>query len=338
MSSIKVTSSQNILSSYLVDGHLCICFINGLGDALLSLPIVNLLTNLYGNRRTYIIAPQDIHDTVYSGLSCHKLFLVVNRESDQLFDKYSEKRNFEIIFNRLILKKPIVWVSLNAYYPLFSIEKWLIEKLNPSQFWSFDRYVNPNNNYMPLKIPMLKQYESIVGLSLSLKKGDRTFNISQQKIIQFNKWIRHEKINSEKIIAVHLDTEKEKMWPKNYWKKLLKLLNESTQATIFVLGKSDKLFRKKKAWIYSFPPKWELQCTALLFSSGFIGIDSCWAHVADAYNKRGIVLFGTTSLEIWGPQGPNLQGIQAVDSRLDSIKPEYVFKKFNLVYSRSHLD
>lgn len=51
----------------------------------------------------------------------------------------------------------------------------------------------------------------------------------------------------------------------------------------------------------------------------FFGIDSCFANIADAHLKKGLVLFGPVNFHEWKPYSKNLKAIRAKAGNLDNI-------------------
>ena len=53
------------------DSEIFILFINGIGDAILTIPLINYLFERFG-KKMIIIAPNDINSYVYSNINCLK--------------------------------------------------------------------------------------------------------------------------------------------------------------------------------------------------------------------------------------------------------------------------
>jgi ADP-heptose:LPS heptosyltransferase len=122
---------------------------------------------------------------------------------------------------------------------------------------------------------------------------------------------------SKRLIAVHAQTRAGKCWPQARWTELGSLLREECE--LVLLGLRGQALSQDSAYL-SAPQGWEKQVAILAHADAFVGIDSCFSHVADAFNLPGVVLYGDAAqAAFWRPKGPALQALIARDGRLESL-------------------
>jgi ADP-heptose:LPS heptosyltransferase len=78
------------------------------------------------------------------------------------------------------------------------------------------------------------------------------------------------------------------------------------------------------------PADWHTHVAVVRRAAAFVGIDSCFAHVADAFGLPGLVLFGPTCAEEWGPAGPALRALPAPARDLGRLPTDAVWRALDL--------
>lgn len=300
------------------DSEIFILFINGIGDAILTIPLINYLFERFG-KKMIIIAPNDINSYVYSNINCLKYSISFNRDCDNPFIKYQS--DIKNLFLEYPKKAHQILISLNAYYPYWQFEDEIRNFYNFDFVYDFEKYNCKNN-----KVPMLFQYLNILGLKIDIERY-RFINIKFDDLNEAKKNCSKISTKYDNIVTIHCDTTFEKEWPKDYWNDFMFSLHQELNCFIFLLGVIRPI--NNYSFIKTIKPDWHKQIAYLKESDYFFGIDSCWAHVADTFNKRGIVLFSKNSdSKVWGPMSKNLHQIVKNDlkefSSLDLIN---YFKK-----------
>jgi hypothetical protein len=119
-------------------------------------------------------------------------------------------------------------------------------------------------------------------------------------------------------VALHTDTAKEKMWALQNWGYLSDALRKRKCMAV-LLGWPSRQLESSSLGVSTRSMSWQRQLAVLSESKLFIGVDSCFAHIADALGIPGLVLFGPTSAGLWGPQGPEVQLIKAPGGRMENL-------------------
>ena len=134
---------------------------------------------------------------------------------------------------------------------------------------------------------------------------------------------------STKIIAVHAETQKGKMWSSDHFIEVLnKFLEREKQYVAFVIGQDYQpldLGKHKERIISCDGLPLPVACALVAQADLFLGVDSCMLHVADLNRVPGVGLFGPTNCQEWGFRfGPH-RHICGTNT-MDDITPENVLK------------
>ena len=320
---------KSISTKIIPNTHVIISLINGLGDSFLALPVIRYIIQLFGSDFVTIWAPIDAIETVFYGLSCNFIPIHFDRYEDKPF--FKEKEDLTRAISILKRKSPLIWIGLNAYYPLWSIENRLRDSLHLKAIWDFGNrpqmFSLPDNN-RGFKKHMREQYFAVIGEPIDNIPSLGKPQVDERCRRKANALIS--KISDKFLgyITIHTDTNSEKSWTLSGWLELAHLFFEYKNLATVALGKPSKSLTQHNSHIFSVPADWHFQTALLEKSTTFVGIDSCWAHVADHLNIPGVVLFGKdSSIEVWGPRGCALRAILAPDGILSKIKPRQVFNK-----------
>lgn len=94
-----------------------------------------------------------------------------------------------------------------------------------------------------------------------------------------------------------------KEWPLKYWRELIARNPQYEFVQLGVSGES------RLEGTVNIPEGLDLRSefALLKYCRAFVGVESCFAHVTNAFSTPGVVLFGSSSPEIWGhPNNINL--------------------------------
>ncbi|MDB5598809.1 MAG: hypothetical protein JWN71_853 [Xanthobacteraceae bacterium] len=75
---------------------------------------------------------------------------------------------------------------------------------------------------------------------------------------------------------------------------------------IVILGGPAQALSRSSAYLTA-PQGWDKQVAILAHAAAFVGIDSCFSHVADTFNVPGLVLYGDAAATAqWRPNDRRL--------------------------------
>ena len=154
------------------------------------------------------------------------------------------------------------------------------------------------------------------------------------KIIPKNQILDSNNFKNEfKIITVHTDTKPEKTWKSyNFFNLISKIINEYEDVLIVIIGIPKINFSSISDRIIQFDtPNFFVSWEMLNMSDFFIGLDSCFMHLADINNIPSITLFGETNEAEWGYRfNENGKIIKAKNGLLQNISVNSIFKKLSI--------
>ncbi|HTI10227.1 MAG TPA: glycosyltransferase family 9 protein [Puia sp.] len=98
------------------------------------------------------------------------------------------------------------------------------------------------------------------------------------------------------IINITSATSVNKMWPVKKWSELV---SEMPEYTFIQLGSP---YEEKVEGAIDLRGKTDIRESMALikYAAGFAGVESFLGHATNAFNKPGVVLFGPTSIAVWG--------------------------------------
>lgn len=259
-----------------------ISFFNGLGDTVLLIPILRLLDEKY-----------------------EKLLIFTHINSKPLLTEFERVHFIENYNDNIILG---------------------FDFTSTGYQWT---YFDFNITYNPLKDLIKKNYDPELTFDYqkvqnsSLKDVYETNNMFFKQFIQAGIWPMPDKIDrrpyipesyngfynetlkiKKGIITIHTDTDHKKQWNINSWYTLIAFLEENfPQYQIVIVGFPDPILKKNGIIL---APDLYACLEAIRISSVFVGIDSVFSHVADAFNTKGVVLFNHINHKDWKPSENNL--------------------------------
>lgn len=316
--------------------HVIVSIINGLGDAFLALPVIRCLIEWFGSDRVVVWAPFDALETVLSDATCVRLPLHLSRySSSKLF--VDEERDARRAVEALRFRMPLAWVSLNAYSPLWPVEVIAREKLRPQLVWGFgDAPQVFRSDSRGAITHMREQYFRVIGEIEPEGLAYRAPSIPLAANDQADSYLNHSLgTSATDFVAIHTDTESNKQWLPERWRALASLLFERRGIKVLALGKPSEALLADSL-ILPPPNGWHVQIAVLARACGFVGIDSVFAHVADALDIPGLALFGPTPVAEWGPKGPVMRAISAPRGDLQNVSAREVFDELEAAGLRTN--
>jgi hypothetical protein len=297
-----------------------------MGDAFLALPVVRCLIKWFGSDKVVVWAPSDVLETVLADIPCARLPLHLSRYDSKLFvdEEGDARRAVEAFLN----KTPLAWVSLNAYSPLWPIEVTARDKLRPQLVWGFGNSPEVfRSDSRGDTIHMREQYFRVIGEEEPKDPTYRVPNIPHAANEQANLYLtKRLGTSTSDFVAIHTDTESNKQWPLERWHALASLLREQLKMKVLALGRPPEDLQAGSL-ILPPPEGWHVQIALLAKARGFVGVDSVFAHVADALDIPGLALFGPTAAAEWGPRGPTMRAISPLRGDLQNLGTREVFDK-----------
>ncbi len=134
------------------------------------------------------------------------------------------------------------------------------------------------------------------------------------------------------IISIHTDTKEDKQWPMDKFERLIdRILSDFEDVLIAIVGLASTDFTPISERVLQIPDanfqySWELVCNSVFF----IGIDSCFMHLADVNRIPAISLYGKTLTEEWGHRfSANSTIIRGRNSDVKLIEEDEVFSVFS---------
>lgn len=269
-----------------------IFFINGIGDHFLVLPTIRALSSIFKNRLSLICQKRSYAKFIFNEIIFKEIREIEIREDDNGKRRFDGRELSEKISDCDCLISLNPWGhSLDIMTLLNGLKKL---KLSIGFYECFDITIpfNLDIHNIDLNFKIAESLES------DLKLKDFSHPPLFDK--KFQKIIKSSKPPSTKLLSIHFDTEKEKMWPKSKFIKLVNnLMTEYENLIVISLGIEKKGFINKlnyrnRVVEYEHLP-FNVACSYVAESDFFIGIDSVFLHVADLYRIRGIGIFGPTS-------------------------------------------
>ena len=200
-------------------------------------------------------------------------------------------------------------ISLSFYTPLSNYEVTLIKIIRPNKYFGYENYKLLMQDRKLSKLPMFIKYFKVC--NLDYKQQNRKLPDQLTKEIPFG-------MDESKVkICFHIDTDKSKKWFYDNWLKVIDELIGYSKFEIVLLGQP-KLAKNVNTSIL-YPDSFLSNLYQVIYCDFFFGIDSCFAHIADAHLKKGLVLFGPVNFHEWKPYSKNLKAIRAKAGNLDNI-------------------
>lgn len=305
--------------------HIVIAIINGIGDAFLALPLIRYACQLFGEDRVTVWGSKRFARTVYAELGQAFVPTIETAKRDSTANKEEEF----IALRRCIPEdRTVCWVSLNSYLPTM-VEQYAVEQLRPKYHWHHNLPGIRKDRPGGRQFHRADQYFRVIGEPALLPNISRRPRIGEVENALARQFRLQASSLSKYLIAIHAETGPHKMWPLQNWIDLGEALAHT--AHLVVLGKDGQTLMQHRAFV-TVGETWDVQVAMVANAHFFVGIDSCFAHVADACEIPGAVLFANTDvtavemIDQWGPKSPNLIPVSSSNGDLRQLPMDNVME------------
>lgn len=272
-------------------------FANGLGDTLLALPALRALTVLFPHRLA-LVCDQGVHPSLLTELALRQV--VEARMTRNVPDWTRE------------FPASGVAAQIGDCDLFISLVPWLSRSLQ-----QLARELKPHAS-----VGFFEDYMIRVPLDFAQHAADLTFSIAQalQSSLRVEDYaeppvldLQHRRMaeqirsavpRSFRMLVVHADTGRPKMWPAERFERTLDLfLDRHPEFLVMLVGATPQPLdsgRNSKHVIpcYGLPLGGAVALTGL--ADLFLGVDSCMLHAADLFRVPGVGLFGASSSVEYG--------------------------------------
>ena len=269
-----------------------VIFSNAIGDHLLNLPALRALSALFPGRLT-LICETGARDTFFSELSLRSVCEVDMHIAN-------DGKIFDADYVAQAIRPCDLLISLNPWHS--GSMDLLLDIL------AADRSIGFHSAFqIALKLDYSKHSADLAfdiprSLDSSLRLDDFAAPpVFPRQYLDQARRIRQAVSPDFQVLAVHADTQLEKMWPSYHLASLLRtFLGKHPNFVVFVLGLKD-LHLDSGEDTSPIIPCYGLSIAAAIClvaqTDLFLGVDSCMLHAADLFRIPGVGLFGPTNSE-----------------------------------------
>jgi hypothetical protein len=301
-----------------VPRHVVICLLNGMGDAFLALPLIRFIIQRFGRDRVSVWANAyhartvygELGDVVVATAECNRNLAAGRKEAEQA-----------ALRHRLPKDRVLSWVSLNPYAPRTEVEDHAIAALAPRSLWEFRGAGLRVDAATGAVLHRMDQYFRVIGerRTPAVDRIPLIGAVARQRAAAIRDHVHQ---MSKRLVAVHAQTRPDKCWPESSWRALGRLMRHECEFVL--LGLPGQALGRGGDYLAA-PEGWEKQVAMLAHADAFIGIDSCFSHLADAFGLPGVVLYGDRDQSApWRPKGPALEPLFAGEGGLERLAPATV--------------
>jgi hypothetical protein len=276
-------------------------FGNGVGDHFLNLPAVRALVRLFPERLA-LICCANAHLVFYYDLRL-RVICEMPMEIGRCGRPKSKARLFDADRVAIAIGPCDLLISLNPWHSS-SIDR-LLARLAPLAsigfFPQFQRQISLNSGCHAADLAF--EIPRALDRSLHIEDFSKPPEFADRFVEQARRVLRVVP-RAFRLLAVHADTARQKMWPRRRFVKLLDMfLQQRPEFLVIVLGWTDMRLDTGRHGDRVLPAyRLPLPTSALLVASSdlFVGVDSCLLHVADLFRVPGVGIFGPTNPKEWG--------------------------------------
>lgn len=313
--------------------HVVIAIMNGIGDAHLALPVIRYIVALFGPENVTVWATRLLAESALIGLECD---LAMTMENNTNNARPYLRQEYTAFFTSLFKRQneALLWVSLNSYFPRSDLENYAISQCRPYYFWGFFEG-GPvfRDSKEGSTLHRRDQYFRVIGEPSTPKVIDRSPIVGKAAYIAAKRLLDASIRDRKGHVVIHVDSDLRKRWHYANWSRLISKL-DALGWNITAIGTPPVSLLKHARPIILAPKGWEVHAALVILGDVFLGIDSCFAHIADSVSKRGIVLFGPTSIEEWGPRSNDLVPLLSPEHQMSKLTVDRVIHEFNKVVSK----
>jgi ADP-heptose:LPS heptosyltransferase len=275
--------------------HPVVFHCHGLGDALLSLPAVRGLAQLYPHRLRLVCAPGEGR-AIYAGLPLARIQEVALRREGMRW-------TFDVAAVAEQLGPSDLLISLNTWYSesLMALARALGTRATVGLFprFRFAASFDPGKHAFDLMFDLVRRIEPALRLE-DFAEGPQL----PATALAFARRLRESLPPTSRIVALHSRTKRHKMWSEERIRSAVgRLLEGSPESVVVILDEVawTKLGVPYPDRILTWPNLPLAEALALVsIADLFVGIDSCMLHAADLWRVPGVGLFGPTSPKRFG--------------------------------------
>ncbi len=293
-----------------------VAFFQGLGDHLFALPAMRALAALFPQQLT-LACMSGAREAFFSDIPFYAVYEVpTHREYTHVeLDGYIQGNTLQFDAEKVAasIGECDLFISLAPRHSL-SVGR-LLELLAPAKSIGF---YSLYQTHVPLDLK--KHYMDLIfDIPLQLNPSLQLDNFAaplarQQPYSQQARALRSEVHAPWRVMAVHADSNIQKMWPTDRFVELLDLfLSHHPEFIVFVVGEQDlhlNVGRHGKRIIPCYNLPLPLSLALIGEVDLFLGVDSCILHAADLLRIPGVGLFGPC----FGPDSHLKYGFRLVRS------------------------
>jgi lipopolysaccharide heptosyltransferase II len=289
-----------------------------LGDVLLSTSAISLLKRIYPDADVTMMIRPDVKDVIENNpIIDHVLIFDYKNKKNSLknmWDFVSEikKKKFDmsISFDRKLRPAILTWM---AGIPV-RIGPNIVFDDAPSKVTLF--YTDIVYIKHDLKNTLQAETYQAIIRGFTGKKGKEEpvmANVSSENEKKAKELIRKLPVEKKKIALCVKGTFPLKTWPKEYFKKVVEMLNKEYEAAFFIVGApndkeyADEVIKEINVPVANFCNETTLVDLAALLRKTdlFITVDTGAAHIAATTRVPMVVIYGCTSPKRWHPINEN---------------------------------
>jgi ADP-heptose:LPS heptosyltransferase len=273
-----------------------IFFYNGIGDTFFCLPALRALTQLF-NGKAILVCPANHENWWFNELLVQQIIKI---------DAKCTNQGFEFDANALHQKIPdcdiffsmVSWLSPS----LIALMKLWRAKLSVGYFHNYDIFISS----LMTKNSFVSNFDCVKIFDPSLHLVDFSHPpiFPEDALATAKLFLDTIVSNDRKILSVHMETKKNKMWTLSKLSRFLDIfLEKHKDYVVLILSLSPmpiRLAKNKDRLVPVFGFNLAFKSALLSLSDLFLGVDSCLLHLADLLRIPGVGLFGPTDPKRFG--------------------------------------
>lgn len=266
----------------------------GWGDHFLAIPFIKRHTEKYGKNSLLVVTYQKHIEPLFSNVEAHYIGL---EKPDFCFNSI-EKEILSFNPDRIICFNAFNGFDFDChiqrlhgeirYFGTYTQEGLSIRH-------PYKEFAHTRDQYFLLPVEDIDYTTEHRHLNFTPSEGS-SYNEYFDTILQ--------KFDRDSTIIVHLDSEPRKLWDPKSWFLTLRYLLDKGKKILFVGNNKDMINTYIKYLPEAgFIEEPDIRKVFWLVKSYkfFIGIDSVFAHIADAYELNGLILFSDYPVHEWKP-------------------------------------
>ena len=263
-----------------------ISIMNAIGDVFLAQSAILSLIDLHCKDKVILVIPSDVDETVLKYLEIQKIVLKIDRSFYYPYYNFTE----EINFIKSQFDEVDIFYSLTKFFHLPEYDLKIIEAFNPRKIIKFEK-----NEVLSLKHSKTKYLDFFKNVNPQNKYKENYTPIIPEELEKDLCRQIMSNFNHKPYVVFHTDTAEPKQWSDKGWNHLIEQCKYNFDIVLIGKPKSEivRLFYLHGAKIVK--SDWHLSCLFIKYATFFVGVDSCFAHIADSYKKKGFVVWGKST-------------------------------------------